>query len=104
MTRSSPTANPVPPLVNVLDGVPANVMLKISPLGPTLAIVIVRSLVVSAPPSEEPGMTIVSVAEYPVPALAGNTFWYVGDAPPSLSIVNSAFDPRPEYAPVFTLL
>ena len=76
----------------------------ITPTASTLAIVIVRSLVVSAPPSEEPGMTIVSVVEYPLPPLAGNTFWYVGDAPPSLSIVNSAFDPRPEYAPVVTLL
>ena len=74
MTRSSFTANPVPALVSVLDGVPENVRDAIPPLPSTLAIVIVRSLVVSSPPRSEPGMTIVSEAEYPVPELAGNTF------------------------------
>ena len=49
-------------------------------------------------------MTIVSVAEYVVPLLAANTFTYEGEDPPVLSTVNDAFDPRPEYAPVFTLL
>ena len=49
-------------------------MLTIDPFASTVWIVIVRSLVVSAPPRDVPGMTIVSVAEYPVPAFCGKTF------------------------------
>jgi hypothetical protein len=74
MTRSSPTAKSIPARVCELDGVPEKLIDVMTPKASTPAIVIVRSLVVSSPPSEEPGMTIVSVAEYPLPALAGNTF------------------------------
>ena len=49
-------------------------MLTMDPFASTVWIVIVRSLVESEPPRSDPGMTIVSVAEYPVPAFCGKTF------------------------------
>ena len=56
------------------EGVPAHVMVRIVPLASTDWIVIVKSFVLSAPPRSEPGITIVSVAEYPDPAPARKTF------------------------------
>ena len=64
------------------------------------------SLVNARSLEEEPPMVVtptVGSVEYPLPELAANTFAYKGEAPPVLSIVNVALDPRPEYVPLTSL-